>query len=157
MPIMNLLTFDVMSEVKFSADIREEFGRFMQTARDQRGLSQKFVAQKIGITVTQLSRIENGKSGTERDTVIKWAQIVGVDENEALRHFKPENLNEDTYEIGFGIEVTFKNPNFSEDEKKNLLDSIGYLAAGVKTKKDKNTITLEEAIEDNDRKIGHKK
>jgi transcriptional regulator with XRE-family HTH domain len=157
MPISDSLTFDVMSDVKFSADIRREFGRYMQQERESRGLTQKHVAEKIGITTTQLSRIENGKSGTERDTVILWAQTIGVDENEVLRRYKPENLNEDTYEIGFGIEVTFKNPLFSDAEKRNLLDSMEFLAAGVKTKKDEKTLTLEEAVADDEEKKSRKK
>jgi transcriptional regulator with XRE-family HTH domain len=87
----SLLTFDVMSKVKSSADIRKEFGRWLQQQREERGINQKFIAEKIGKTETQISRIENGKSGTERDTVISWAQALNIDENEALRKFKPEN------------------------------------------------------------------
>lgn len=79
-----------MSEVKSSADVRKEFGKYMQTERDSRGITQKFLAKKIGITETQLSRIETGKSGTNRDTVIKWAECLSIDENEVLRKFKPE-------------------------------------------------------------------
>ncbi len=94
MTTSGVLTSDVMSTVKYSGDIREEFGRFMQQIREAKGLTQKFVAKEIGITVTQLSRIENGKSGTERDTVIEWARAIGIDENEALRQFKPETDDE---------------------------------------------------------------
>jgi transcriptional regulator with XRE-family HTH domain len=92
MTATHLLTFDVMSDVKFSADIREDFGRYMKREREERGLTQKYVADKIGLTVTQLSRIENGKSGTERDTVILWARVLGLEENDALRKYKPENI-----------------------------------------------------------------
>lgn len=98
-----LLTFDVMSNVKSSEDIRREFGRYMQTTREEKGLSQKFVAGKIGKTVTQLSRIENGHSGTERDTVIDWARAVGVNENDALRKFKPENNLDDDSLVADGL------------------------------------------------------
>lgn len=91
MSINNILTFDVMSDVKSSEDIAKEFGRYMQTERTSRGLLQKFVADKMGLSETQLSRLENGKSGTERDTVIKWAQIIGIDANTALRKWRPEN------------------------------------------------------------------
>jgi transcriptional regulator with XRE-family HTH domain len=93
MPISDLLTFDVMSNVKFSADIRKEFGLYMQQEREKCGLTQKYVAKKIGISTTQLSRIETGKSGTERDTVILWAQTIGVDENDALRRVLPASRN----------------------------------------------------------------
>ena len=157
MPTRDLLTFDVMSDVKFSADQKRDFGLFMQRERESKGLTQKFVAGKIGITTTQLSRIETGKSGTERDTVILWAQAVGIDENEALRRYKPENLNENTYEIGFGIKVVFENPQITDDQKKKILDSMGYYAAGVITKKDENAISLAEAVADDKEKNRRKK
>lgn len=134
MPINNLLTFDVMSDVKFSADIRKEFGRWMQNQREERGLSQKFVAGKIGITETQLSRIENGKSGTERDTVIFWAQAVGIDENDALRQYKPENgTNSDSHDILDGVQLIFHggSKGLSKKKQQEILDAARIVARGV--------------------------
>jgi transcriptional regulator with XRE-family HTH domain len=129
----NLLTFDVMSNVKFSADIRKEFGRWMQQQREDRGLSQKFIAGKIGITETQMSRIENGKSGTERDTVIAWAQAIGIDENEALRKFKPENSTSDFDEK---VRVAFQGAEgLPEEEIDRLLQSVRIFVAGVRAER----------------------
>lgn len=120
MTISTLLTFDVMSQVKFSAEVRAEFGRFMQQEREKRGITQKYIADKIGKTVTQLSRIENGKSGTERDTVILWAQALGVDENEALRRYKPENNVVPDNKLS---ELAFHYPGIPE-EKRGRVDYL---------------------------------
>lgn len=132
-PTLNLLTFRVMPEVKFSAEIRKELGKWMQQERESRGIAQKFVAKKIGITETQLSRIENGKSGTERDTVINWARVVGVDENEALRKFKPENsIGNDSHEILEGIQIVFQNgQKLSKKKQQELIDAAIIVARGV--------------------------
>ncbi len=132
----NLLTFDVMSNVKFSADIRREFGRWIQKQREDRGLSQKFIAEKVGITDTQLSRIENGKSGTERDTVILLAKEIGIDENEALRKFKPENAaSDDTHEVAGVANITFTYKAFTRAEQQQLLDIMRIAAQGVLAEK----------------------
>ena len=121
-----------MSEVKFSADIKEEFGRWMQAERESKGIMQKFVADKINITVTQLSRIENGKSGTERDTVILWARAVGVDENEALRRFKPENSNEETHDVLDGVKIIFQDgKGLTKKQQQEILNAARLIAKGV--------------------------
>jgi len=137
-----------MPEVKFSSDIRKEFGRYMQQEREARGISQKYLAGKMGISVTQLSRIENGKSGTERDTVILWAQKLGMDENEALRQFKPENI-----ESGFNIDVAdnvrlqlLHGEKYSPDEQKEFADAFniayGIAKNRIKQKReDKDSVT----------------
>ncbi len=155
MPTKELLTFDVMSEVKSSADIRKEFGRYMQSQRESKGISQKYIADKIGKTVTQVSRIENGKSGTERDTVIEWAKALGINENEALRQFKPENtaikkpINvAEFFEIldNLGLDVQFHGgfkmlETLDEEDLQELLDGVvANASAKVKRKmQGKNT------------------
>ena len=139
MLIKNHLTFDVMPSAKFSADIRKEFGQWMQRERENRGITQLYAANKMGITPTQLSRIENGKSGTERDTVIIWAQIIGIDENEALRRFKPENLfPEDSFEISLGITITFgKEVDLSKSQKIKFVEATRLIAVGITTEGEK--------------------
>lgn len=130
-----------MHSAKSSSEIREEFGRYMQTERENRGISQKFLAEKIGISVTQLSRIENGKSGTERDTVIVWAKALGVDENEALRRFKPENIPpyaDETYDILEGVTVSFDHKKMSRAEREQILEVMRTVAAGVKARNEDN-------------------
>jgi transcriptional regulator with XRE-family HTH domain len=110
-----------MPKSKSSAVLRREFGRWLRQQRESRGVRQKFVAEKSNITVTQLSRIENGQSGTRRDTVIHLAQIIGIDEIEALRHFAPEgfaSLPEELENISFS--------EFNKQELKEIADFINF-------------------------------
>ncbi|MDQ3801856.1 MAG: helix-turn-helix domain-containing protein [Acidobacteriota bacterium] len=108
-----------MSKSKSSAELRREFGRWLREQRKSRGIRQKYVAEKAKITVTQLSRIENGRSSTRRDTVIDLAQIIGIDEREALRHFTPESFPQLPKELE---NIPFS--EFSKQELKEIADFI---------------------------------
>jgi transcriptional regulator with XRE-family HTH domain len=115
------LTFPFMSKSKSSADLRCEFGRWLKEQRKSRRKTQDYVARKSGITVTQLSRIENGRSSTRHDTVIQLAQIIGIDESEALKHFAPESflsLPEELENIPFS--------EFNKQELKEIADFINF-------------------------------
>lgn len=46
--------------------------------RKERGLSQDALSQRLGLTVTQLSRIENGKSSMTQARMKQIADILGV-------------------------------------------------------------------------------
>ncbi len=60
------------------------FGRWLREQRDKAGLSQVGAAQRAGIDRQQWYRIESGKSGTKRETVISMANAVSANVNEAL-------------------------------------------------------------------------
>lgn len=108
-----------MSKPKSSVVLRREFGRWLRQQRQARGIAQKFVAEKSGITVTQLSRIENGRSSTRRDTVIHLARIIGINESEALRHFAPESFPQFPEEL--------ENIPFSEFNKQELREIADFI------------------------------
>lgn len=113
-----VLTFNVMPKAKTSAEIRREFGGWFKAERESRGISQKYVAEKVGVTVTQLSRIERGLSGTRRDTVISLAEIIGVDATEALRRYEPENVRSLANERLGSIEVAYEGLRTNESKQK---------------------------------------
>jgi transcriptional regulator with XRE-family HTH domain len=61
-------------------------------------LTQKEVAHVAGITDVQLSRIENGESGTSRDTIPGLAAALGADLSETYQRagfFPPISSDED--------------------------------------------------------------
>lgn len=119
MSAVNRLTFPVMLRAKPSEVLRQEFGSWLQKERERRGLSQKFVAEKANVTVTQLSRIENGQSGTRRDTVIMLAKIIGISEIEALRKFSPESVPQLPEEL--------ENIPFYEFDKQDLQEIVAFI------------------------------
>jgi transcriptional regulator with XRE-family HTH domain len=119
MPVNNTFTFSAGSVAESSEILRYRFGSWLQKERQSRGISQKHVAGKAGFTATQLSRIENGRSGTRRDTVILLAKIIGIDEIEALRQFAPESIKQMPEEL--------ENIPFDELDKDDLKEIAGFI------------------------------
>src|SRR5215213_3622820 len=115
----NVLTFPVMLTAKPSETLRRDFGNWLQKERESRGLSQKFVADKAKLTVTQLSRIENGQSGTRRDKVILLAKVIGIDQIEALWRFAPESITRLPEEL--------ENIPFDELNKQDLREIADFI------------------------------
>ncbi|HEX8369196.1 MAG TPA: helix-turn-helix transcriptional regulator [Pyrinomonadaceae bacterium] len=120
-----------MPKSKSSDELRREFGRWLKEQRQARGLSQKFVAGKSRLTVTQMSRIENGHSSTRRDTVIHLAQIIGIEESVALRHFAPESFPQ--------IPEELENIPFSEFNKQELKEIADFIIFKLSQKRREQT------------------
>lgn len=110
-----------MPKSKSSADLRSQFGRWLKEQRKARRKTQEYVAGKSGLTVTQISRIENGRSSTRRDTVIHLARIIGINETEALRHFAPESFPQFPEELE---NIPFS--EFTKQEFREIADFINF-------------------------------
>ena len=54
------------------------FGERLRAAREQKGISQKSVAELLGVTRTQISDIENGKTGTSMARLVTLAEFDHV-------------------------------------------------------------------------------
>ncbi|HEX8773743.1 MAG TPA: helix-turn-helix transcriptional regulator [Pyrinomonadaceae bacterium] len=89
----------------------KEFGAWIQRERELAGLKQDQVAAKVGIHPVQLSRIENGESGTKRDTVIALACAIDINEAEALQR------------AGFASPTEAAKPNGYDESEFALLHS----------------------------------
>ncbi|MDR7117359.1 helix-turn-helix transcriptional regulator [Caulobacter sp. BE254] len=61
------------------ATLQEQVGALIRHHRVRLGLSQQEVADRIGRTNVQLSRIENGKSAPEFDSLSLVADALGVE------------------------------------------------------------------------------
>ena len=57
---------------------KKVFGLRLLKLREQRGLSQKTVADLLHVTRTQISDIENGKSGTNLDRFMQLCEFYRV-------------------------------------------------------------------------------
>ena len=61
------------------------FGQYIQRRRRELRLSQREVAQRLGLDFTYLSKLENSRGEPPgEDTVRKLAAILGVDEEDLL-------------------------------------------------------------------------
>lgn len=72
------------SEKISSAYLWRNFGSWIRSHREARGKTQAEVAKAVNKHVVQISRIENGESGTKRDTVLLLAYALNIDPFEAL-------------------------------------------------------------------------
>ena len=54
------------------------FGERLRAAREQKGISQKSVAELLEVTRTQISDIENGKTGTSMARLVTLAEFYHV-------------------------------------------------------------------------------
>src|SRR3982751_3250525 len=66
-------------------NLRRNFGFWYKQQRTEAGRTQAFVAEKTGLHIKHICRVEGGKSGVKRDTVISLARAISIDENEALK------------------------------------------------------------------------
>src|SRR5215213_577955 len=137
-----------MSKAKPSAVLHREFGLWLQKKRKSRGISQKFVAAKANLTVTQLSRIENGRSGTRRDTVILLAGIIGIDETEALSKYAPESVQRLPEEL--------ENISFDEFDKEELREIAHFINFKLAQKQKDAAVKTEETPSEPTRKTSKK-
>lgn len=62
-----------------------DLGRNLRRAREQREMTQEEVAERSGVHVTEVSRIEGGKRDPRVSTVQRLADAVGVPPGDLLR------------------------------------------------------------------------
>lgn len=103
------------------SDIDKNWGEILKNHRLKLGLTQEDLAEKIGISVKYISKIETGKSGIKTQTLIKYINILGITPNTIYKSFikNPEVLS--------SIELSDKIEELSEDEKicaSNIIDEI---------------------------------
>lgn len=61
-----------------------EIGNRIRNRRQEIGMSQEKIAEKAGISINTVSRIEGGQSAMSIEIFIKMIHILGVDANELL-------------------------------------------------------------------------
>lgn len=64
--------------------ISKKVGKKIRTFRSHRGLTQEDVAEKLGMHVSTLGRIERGESNPPLQTLNKIAQVLKVKPREIL-------------------------------------------------------------------------
>jgi len=70
---------------------RMQLGKNIKSIRGMKGLPLKFVATELGMSISNLSNIENGITGIESSTLQKLASVFGVDDQQILV-FNPDKL-----------------------------------------------------------------
>jgi len=68
---------------------RMQLGRNIKSLRGLKGFPLKYVATELGMSISNLSNIENGITGIEQKTLFKLGQVLGV-EPKQIQVFNPE-------------------------------------------------------------------
>lgn len=101
----------------------DHFNKNLRWAREQKGLSQKDVAEKIGVAKSTYSLYESGSREPNVQTIKKIADVLGVSADELL---------------GINIEPTTIAAHFDGSEyTEEQLDRIKAFAAFIKSEDDK--------------------
>ena len=105
-----------MSSV-LKANIDKNFGKILRAFRKKNKLTQEELAERLGISLKYISRIENGNNGVKTETLIKYMNILGITPNTIYASFITNK------EAAKNVEISEKIVNLSND-KKDLLNSI---------------------------------
>ncbi len=70
---------------------RLQLGKNIKSIRGMKGLPLKYVANELGMSISNLSNIENGITGIELKNLLKLATIFGV-EHQQIQVFNPDKL-----------------------------------------------------------------
>ena len=105
-----------MSSVSKS-DIDKNFGKILREFRKKNKLTQEELAEKLGISLKYISRIENGNNGVKTQTLIRYMNILGITPNTIYASFITDE------EAAKNVEISEKIVNLPKD-KKEFLNSI---------------------------------
>ena len=64
-----------------------DFGAFIRDGRVKSGLYQRELAEKVGITQSHLSHIENGERGADLFLAMKMCEVLHLDLTEYVRQY----------------------------------------------------------------------
>lgn len=82
----------------------EEIGILLRKYREQKGLSQENVADYLGTTSSNVSKIETGKVKAKFETIVKFCDAMNVRLGELL--VSEENRGKNECHINFNINIS---------------------------------------------------
>lgn len=107
------------------SEIDKTFGKILKDFRLKHNYTQEVMAEKLGISLKYISRIENGYSGIKTRTLINYMNILGITPNTIYKEFM---TNE---EIIKQIKISEKLNQLSE-EKLNFVNDMIDLLINIK-------------------------
>lgn len=98
-------------------EIDKVLGEIFKEYRLKNGLTQEKIAEKLGISVKYISRIENGTGGVKVETLVNYMNILGISPNVI---FEKLIVND---KVKSQLDLSKKLSQLSEDEL-NLVNGI---------------------------------
>ena len=113
-----------------------KFGELIRKLRKAKNLTLQNLAKKVGVSIVNISHIENGRSGASRKVIQKLAKALDYDADKLLA--AADEIGEDVERIIRKIPSAVPDflrtaKNLTKDEWQNLTDQIKEM----KNKKDK--------------------
>lgn len=108
------------------SDIDKSFGKVLKSFRVKKGFTQEIMAEKLGISLKYISRIENGYSGIKTQTLINYMNILGITPNTMFKDFI---TNEECVKQ---VEISQKINDLSQ-EKVNFIENVVDLVSNFKS------------------------
>ncbi|MGE3953536.1 MAG: helix-turn-helix domain-containing protein [Pyrinomonadaceae bacterium] len=107
-------------------DLWQDFGAWLRSKREELNLSQSGAANRAGIDRQQWYRLENGLSGTRRDTVIAIAKALSLDPEEALDRsgFGTGTLTGTKFIIGDHASVKLSDQDLSPEDQEEIAEEL---------------------------------
>ena len=99
------------------SDIDKIFGKILRDYRVKAGFTQEELAEKIGISLKYISRIENGNNGVKTQTLIKYMNILGIYPNTLYGSFLSNP------EVKADIQL-YNKISILPDDKKDFISSV---------------------------------
>ena len=99
-----------------------KIGKFLQTLRKEKGMTQEQLAEQVGVSRRTVSRWETGSNVPDLDILIELSDYYSVDLREILSgERKSEQMNEELKETVLQV------ADYSNDEKVRLLQRMHWL------------------------------
>lgn len=102
-------------------DITKVLGGVFKEYRLKNKLTQENIAEKLGISVKYISRIENGTGGVKIETLVKYMNILSISPNVIF----DDLINNDNLRLQ--IELSKKANKLSEEQMKFIISVIDLL------------------------------
>lgn len=86
------------------SDIKVLFGKRVKKFRQKNKLSQEELAEKIGIAVTNMGKIERGESFVTAATLEKLADVLGIEVKELFDFESYKSIEDMRNELNFDLQ-----------------------------------------------------
>jgi len=107
------------------SDIDKIFGKILRDFRIKNKLTQEKLAEKLGISLKYISRIENGNNGIKTLTLINYCNILGITPNTIYKSFiTNENIIKN-------IEISDKIATLSDEKIDFIISMIDLLNTNI--------------------------
>ncbi len=105
-----------------------DFGLTLKNLRKERRITQRDLAEKVGVDFTYISKMENGKleNSPSVDTIIKIAQALNTNEDELILLAKkiPKTIRETIVDDDLAAAFLRKVPQLTPEQRKKIKDYI---------------------------------